>query len=131
MSASRSANVLINTVLIGRQVFSRYQARLSGPSQGPIKAQPSTMAANEQPQNQNQRNKQPQQNQTQYWWRLNNINCNLHDIPSSVCSGLTISQCQSKCQHEVPDCGGFLYYTKTNSFALKCVAGVGCRCVSK
>ena len=116
---------LTNTAILGLQVLSRYEARLSGPSEGHSKVPQTSMAANEQ-QNQkyhkkihNGRDNQSPQNQTQYWWRLNNINCNLHDIPSSVCSGLNISQCQHKCQHEVPDCGGFLYYSKTDSFALK------------
>eukprot|EP00041_Stephanoeca_diplocostata_P026638 m.721384 g.721384 ORF g.721384 m.721384 type:complete len:129 (+) comp23013_c0_seq12:1774-2160(+) len=52
-----------------------------------------------------------------YWWRLNNTNCNLHDM-SLTCEGKTIDQCKTVCQND-PACGGFLYYTKTGKMALK------------
>jgi hexosaminidase len=54
-----------------------------------------------------------------YWWRLNNTNCNLHDMHDLACpSTHTIPQCQEVCDARA-DCGGFLYYSKTHSFALK------------
>lgn len=49
-----------------------------------------------------------------YWWRLNNINCNLHDMPGArgCRQNSTITECQSICAAN-PACGGFLYYTKS------------------
>jgi hypothetical protein len=55
----------------------------------------------------------------EFWWRLNNTNCDQHDTCKSSCaSSLAIDECQKVCEAD-PSCGGFLYYSKTHSFALK------------
>lgn len=54
-----------------------------------------------------------------YWWRLNNTNCNLHDMPNLACQANgTLDACKKTCAANA-DCGGFLYYSKTGEFALK------------
>ena len=62
------------------------------------------------------------------WWRLNNTNCNLHDMTDVTCkAGETIAACQATCEAHA-DCGGFLYYTQSGRFALKnatCIDDVG------
>jgi hypothetical protein len=62
------------------------------------------------------------------WWRLNNTNCNLHDMTDVTCkAGEAIAACQATCEAHA-DCGGFLYYTQSGRFALKnatCIDDVG------
>ena len=92
--------------------FSRYAARLGGGSvrmmshSGPISGLAGTPPAS------------PRASTRGHWWRLNNTNCNLHDVPSLSCDGLSIAACRAKCEADV-SCGGFLLYTKTNRMALK------------
>ena len=89
---------------LSQGAFSRYEARLGGgvSTQAPnAKEWPVPQARKGQ----------------QYWWRLNNTNCDQHDLPGS-CEGLSIMQCQSKCE-TTPDCGAFLFYSKTRKYALK------------
>lgn len=97
--------------------FSRYAARLGGstarhdpPPSKPVKAE----------------NIVEDGRQRTHWWRLNNTNCNLHDMTNLSCDGLSVAACQSKCEAD-PSCGGFLLYTKTNRMALKnatCVSDI-------
>jgi hypothetical protein len=86
--------------------FARYEARLGGGGE----AFPA--AAIEQPERAVGKSK------VNNWWRLNNTNCNLHDVRNVSCATLTISQCQAKCEAS-PDCGAFLFYSKTGRMAIK------------
>ena len=96
--------------------FSRYAARLGGGSvRMTSHSEPFPVLAGS-----------PPASARGHWWRLNNTNCNLHDMPNLSCDGLSIAACQAKCEADV-SCGGFLLYTKTNRMALKnasCIDGI-------
>jgi hypothetical protein len=59
------------------------------------------------------------------WWLLNNSNCNLHDTGNmgSCPPTMSVDDCKKVCEAH-PDCGGFLFYTKDHSFALKNVSAM-------
>ena len=94
---------------LAQGVFARYEARLSGggappppPMVQPIVSTDPAAAAKGQ----------------RFWWRLNDTNCNLHDLHSVRCH--SIDDCKTKCEAS-PSCGAFLMYTKNSppTFAAK------------
>eukprot|EP01052_Picozoa_sp_SAG31_P020621 SAG31_NODE_1559_length_7882_cov_4.247591_6_plen_339_part_00 len=98
-------------------VFARYETRLSGGG-----APPAPPGTDEVP------TRQPDYDQERFWWRLNNTNCNLHDMRDIKCpKEAGVEGCKTACEAH-PDCGGFLLYTKTGTMAPKnstCWADVG------
>ena len=106
---------------LAQGVFARYEARLSGGGAPP--APPVALASAVAP---------PRPATTavggRFWWRLNNTNCNLHDLAGAGCSTAGgPAACKATCEAH-PDCGGFLLYTHTGGMALKnssCWADVG------
>lgn len=105
-----------------QRVFARYEARLSGGGAPPPAPPPGAKIVHQgdqelaQPE---QATRVLQDHGQRYWWRLNNSNCNLHDMTDVHCA---VADGPEGCKHTCeahPDCGGFLFYTKTGSMAAK------------
>ena len=105
---------------LAQGVFARFEARLGGGGAPPAPPVAPASAAAVAP--------QPATAGGRYWWRLNNTNCNLHDLPGTRCSTAGgPAACKKACEAN-PDCGGFLLYSKAGNMALKnstCWADVG------
>ena len=86
------------TSALAQGVFSRYEARLSGGGGAP--PPPPAVIAQQTP---------PigaAAGGTRFWWRLNNTNCNLHDLRDFSCAAGPTA-CKAACEAH-PDCGAFL-----------------------